>query len=91
ASTSDLAKKAAKRLRKHWSDCWTFLHHDGVPWNNNNAETAIKAFAQHRRSVNGMVTATRLPQYLDMLSLAQTCRYRNISFLDVLRRKQKMK
>jgi hypothetical protein len=87
---SELAAKAAKRFRKHWDDCWTFLHHDGVPWNNNNAEAAIKAFAQHRRSVNGMVTASRLPQYLEMLSLAQTCRYRNVSFLDVLRRKRKL-
>jgi len=84
---SDLAAKAAKRFRKHWDQCWNFLHHDRVPWNNNNAEAAIKAFAQHRRSVNGMVTASRLPQYLEMLSLAQTCRYRNISFLEALRRK----
>jgi hypothetical protein len=85
--TGELAAKYSKRLRKHWDECWTFLHYDGVAWNNNNAETAIKAFAQHRRSVNGMVTQTRLPSYLDMLSLAQTCRYRNMSFLEVLRRK----
>jgi hypothetical protein len=85
-NTSELTAKYTKRLRKHWDECWTFLHHDGVPWNNNNAEAAIKAFAQHRRSVNGMVTQSRLPEYLDMLSLAQTCRYRNISFLEVLRR-----
>lgn len=86
-TTSELAAKYTKRLRKHWGECWTFLHHDGIPWNNNNAEAAIKAFAQHRRSVNGMVTQSRLPEYLDMLSLAQTCRYRNVSFLNVLRRK----
>ena len=89
--TSDLASKAAKRLRKHGDECWTFLHHDGVPWNNNNAEAAVKAFAQHRRTVDGIVTETRLPAYLQMLSLAQTCRYRNISFLDVLRRKHTIK
>jgi hypothetical protein len=34
-----------------------------------------------------MVTERPLAEYLEMLSLAQTCRYRNISFLDVLRRK----
>ena len=59
-------------------------------WNNNNAEAAVKAFALHRRSVNGIVTASRLPQYLEMLSVAQTWRYRKMSFLDVLRRKAKM-
>jgi len=84
---SELAIKYAKRLKKHWASCWTFLSHDGVPWNNNNAEAAIKAFAQHRRDINGLVTEKSLPEFLDMLSLAQTCRYRNISFLDVLRRK----
>jgi hypothetical protein len=87
---SELAAKAAKRFRKHWDQCWTFLDHDGLPWNNNNAEVAIKAFAQHRRGVNGQVTERRLQEYLNMLSLSQTCRYRNISFLDVLRRKVKL-
>jgi hypothetical protein len=83
----ELSAKLAKRLAKHWPDCWTFLTQDGVPWNNNNAEAAIKAFALHRRGVNGKVNERRLRQYLEMLSLAQTCRYRNISFLDFLRGK----
>jgi hypothetical protein len=87
---SELAAKAAKRFRKHWDQCWTFLQHDGLPWNNNNAEVAIKAFAQHRRGVNGQVTERRLQEYLNMLSLSQTCRYRNVSFLEVLRRKVKL-
>ena len=88
---SDSAAKAAKRFRRHWDECWTFLHHDGVPWNNNNAEAAIRAFALHRRGVNGQVTERRLQEYLNMLSLAQTCRYRNLSFLDVLRRKNSIR
>jgi hypothetical protein len=84
---SELSVKCAKRLKKHWEELWTFLSHDGLPWNNNNAEAAIKAFAQHRRSVNGQVSDTGLTEYLSMLTIAQTCRYRNISFLDYLRRK----
>jgi hypothetical protein len=87
---SELSVKCAKRLRKHWAECWTFLRHDGVPWNNNNEEAAVKAFAQHRRGVNGRVNEKRLREYLNMLSLAQTCRYRNLSFLDVLRRKSQI-
>jgi hypothetical protein len=63
------------------------LHHDDVPWNNNNAEAAVKGFAMHRRSVNGQVGEAGLKEYLSMLTVAQTCRYRNISFLDYLRRK----
>src|SRR5205807_762585 len=65
----------------------TFLHYDNVPWNNNNAEAAIKAFAQHRRGVKGQMHV-RGRDYLQMLSVAQTCRYRNISFLSFLRNKK---
>ena len=83
----ELAIKYAKRLKKHWDEIWTFLMHDDVPWNNNNAEAAIKAFAQHRRGVNGQVGERGLREYLMMLSISQTCRYRNISYLDFLRRK----
>lgn len=85
--TGELSVKYVKRLKKHWDELWLFLSHDDIPWNNNNAEAAVKAFAQHRRSVNGVVTEPRLREYLKMLSLAQTCRYRNIPFLDFLRRR----
>jgi predicted RecB family nuclease len=84
---SELSIKYNKRLRKHWNELWTFLHHDNVPWNNNNAEAAIKAFAQYRRGVNGQIGEHGLREYLEMLSIAQTCRYRNLSFLNFLRRK----
>ena len=77
---SELAIKYAKRLKKHWVELWTFLYHDGLPWNNNNAEAAIKAFALHRRGVNGQVSENGLKEYLSMLTISQTCRYRNISF-----------
>jgi hypothetical protein len=88
AYKSELATKCAKRLKKHWEQLWTFLYHDNVTWNNNNAEAAIKAIAMYRRGVNGQVSKVGMNQYLPMLSIAQTCRYRNISFLDFLRRKK---
>lgn len=87
AHKSELSVKYAKRLTKHWDELWTFLHYDNVPWNNNNAEAAIKAFAQHRRGVKGVMHPRGLREYLQMLSVAQTCRYRNISFLGLLRNK----
>jgi hypothetical protein len=82
---SELSVRYSKRLKKHWDELWTFLHHDGVPWNNNNAEVGIKAFAQHRHGVKGMMREDGLREYLQMLTVAQTCRYRNLSFLDYLR------
>ena len=84
---SELSKKYAKRFQKHWEQLWTFLCHDGIPWNNNNAEAAVKAFAQYRRGVKGQIGEHGLKEYLKMLSIAQTCRYRNIKFLSFLRRK----
>lgn len=85
---SDLAAKYAKRFKRNWEQLWTFLQHDNVPWNNNNAEAAVKAFAQHRRGVKGMMHVKGITDYLQMLTVAQTCRYRNISFLSFLRKKK---
>jgi len=85
---SELANRYTKRLKKHWEELWTFLYYDGVPWNNNNAEAAIKGFAMYRRGVNGQVSEKGLNDYLGMLSISQTCRYRDISFFDFLRRKK---
>jgi predicted RecB family nuclease len=84
---SELANKCSKRFQKHWGQLWAFLKSDGVPWNNNNAEAAVKAFAQYRRGVKGMIAEKGLREYLKILSIAQTCRYRNIKFLSFLRRK----
>jgi hypothetical protein len=43
---------------------FTFLDHDGVPWNNNNAEHAVKAFAYYRRVFDGMMGEDGLSDYL---------------------------
>jgi hypothetical protein len=55
-----------------------------VPWNNNNAEHAVKYFAKYRRLTNGRVTESGLQNYLVLLSIYQTCRYKEIRFLDFL-------
>jgi hypothetical protein len=52
---------------------FTFLNHDGVPWNNNNAEHAVRAFTRLR---NVIVTSTPkgTTDYCILLSLQQTLR-----------------
>jgi hypothetical protein len=85
--TSELTTKCAKRLKKCWTNLWLFLTFAAVPWNNNNAEVAIKAFAQHWRGIKGQMKEVGLSLYLEMLTLSQTCRYRNLSFLNLLRKK----
>ena len=64
---------------------FTFLDFDDVPWNNNNAEHAIKAFASLRRVIEGTTTEKSLRDFLVLLSLCETCKYKNVDFLDFLR------
>ena len=45
---TELASKVQERFKKNQDKLFTFLEHDGIPWNNNNAEHAIKAFARLR-------------------------------------------
>ncbi|OIP89844.1 MAG: hypothetical protein AUK26_10785 [Syntrophaceae bacterium CG2_30_58_14] len=49
--TSELVKSYQKRLTKNQEVLFTFLEYDGVPWNNNSAEHAIKAFADFRKRI----------------------------------------
>jgi hypothetical protein len=67
--TSDVARGYAKRINKYRNMLFTFLAHDGVPWNNNNAEHAIKSFAKYRRFADGVVTENTIKDYLVMLSV----------------------
>jgi hypothetical protein len=84
AYRSELADSYQKRFAKNEGKLFTFLDHDGVPWNNNNSEHAIKAFAYYRRVTDGMLKEGGLSDYLVLLSVYQTCKYRGISFLKFL-------
>jgi hypothetical protein len=55
-----------------------------VAWNNNTAENAIKRFAYYREGTVGCLTEAGLADYLVLLSIYQTCRYRGVSFLKFL-------
>ena len=83
--TSEAAEKLVSRLQKNRSKMFTFLDFDDVPWNNNNAEHAVKAFASVRRVIEGPTTEKGLRDFLVLLSISQTCKYRNVDFLGFLR------
>jgi predicted RecB family nuclease len=82
---SDVASKLKQRFKKNRDKLFTFLRYDGVPWNNNNAEHAIKAFARLRDVISGLSTKKGLDEYVTLLSVSETCKYRGIDFLDFLR------
>jgi predicted RecB family nuclease len=84
AFSSEVADDYRGRLVRYRDKLFTFLRHDGVPWNNNNAEHAIKPFARYRAIADGVMGEHRLRDYLVLLSLYQTCKYRGISFLRFL-------
>jgi hypothetical protein len=72
------------RLEKNRNRMFTFLDFDDVPWNNNNAEHAVKAFAVLRRVIEGPTTEKGLHDFLVLLSLCETCKCKNVDFLDFL-------
>jgi len=82
---SEAASKCKRRFERNRDTLFTFLRYDGVPWNNNNAEHAIKAFARLRDVLSGTSTKKGIDEYLTLLSVAETCEYRGLNFLDFLR------
>jgi hypothetical protein len=78
------AQSAQERIIRNKDSLFTFLNYDGVPWNNNNAEHAIKRFAHYREITDGHLTENGLADYLILLSIQQTCDYKGISFLKYL-------
>ena len=82
---SEAALKCRARFDKNREKLFTFLDHDGVLWNNNNAEHAIKAFARLRRGFEGLTSTKGIEEYLILLSVCQTCKYLGLDFLDFLR------
>jgi predicted RecB family nuclease len=85
---SDLADKYKKRFQKGGAKMFTFLDHDGVPWNNNNAEHAIKRFAKHRREGDGRFTERTLKEYLVLATVLETCEFNNVNVLKFLLSKE---
>jgi hypothetical protein len=83
--TSEVVRKIADRLQKNRNKLFTFLDFDGIPWNNNNAEHAIKAFASLRRVIEGKSTEKGLRDFHILLSICETCKYKGIDFLDFIR------
>jgi predicted RecB family nuclease len=69
---SESALKCKERFEKNQNKLFTFLDYDGVPWNNNNAEHAIKAYAALRNVMQGTSTRAGTEEYLILLSICET-------------------
>jgi hypothetical protein len=82
--SSDFALKYQSKFSKYGERLFTFLDHDGVPWNNNNAEHAIKRFVKYRRNADGRFTEKSLGNHLVLLSVLESCEYKSLPVLRFL-------
>lgn len=82
---SDLAISYQKRFIKYKEKLFLFLNHDGIPWNNNNAEHSIKPFAKWRKKISKSLTKKNIEHHLILLSILQTCKYQGTNFFEFLK------
>jgi hypothetical protein len=71
------------RFQRYRDSLFTFLEEDGIPWNNNMAERAIRHLAVQRK-ISGFFFDSVITQYLLLLGIAQSCRFQDKSFLKFL-------
>ena len=81
---AEICLKWKKRFLSVQGELFTFIDYNGIPWNNNNAETAIKAVALYRRDSEGLTTKKGIQEYLPLLTIQQTCKYRGVNFFKFL-------
>jgi hypothetical protein len=82
--TSETARALQNRMLKSKDKLFTFIDYDGIPWNNNNAEFAIRQLSHFRDHNAKFMKDKGLGDYLILCSLYQTCRYKGINFLKFL-------
>ena len=80
---SEYIIKYQKRFDRYRDDLFLFLQEDGVPWNNNMGERAIRHLAVQRK-ISGTFFRTAVLDYLLLLGISQTCRFQEKSFLKFL-------
>jgi predicted RecB family nuclease len=85
--TSEPVRTFQKRFDRYRDSLFTFLTHDGIPWENNMAERAIRQLAVQRK-ISGSFFKRVAPQYLLLLAISQTCRFQGKSFLKFLLSKE---
>lgn len=86
--TFEITIKYQKRFQRYRDSLFIFMEDDGIPWDNNMAERAIRQLAVQRK-ISGTFYKHAAPNYLLLLAISQTCRFQNKSFLKFLLSKEK--
>ena len=85
---SELCKTYQKRFKRYKNSLFTFIDFDGINWHNNIAENRIRHVCVQRK-ISGSFGPNQFPHYLRMLSIMQSCRLLNKSFLGFLLSQEK--
>lgn len=80
---SEVCSKFQTRFDRYRETLFVFLETDGVPWENNMAERAIRQLAVQRK-ISGFFYEDGARTYLRLLAIAQSCRFQEKSFLQFL-------
>ena len=83
--SSEFAKNYQRRITKYADRLFTFLEYDGVSWNNNSAESAIKRYANLRKCFAATSTPDGIGGYLMLLSICETLRRNGFNFIEYLK------
>jgi hypothetical protein len=84
----EVTTKYQKRFQRYRNSLFIFLEEDGIPWNNNMAERAIRQLAVQRK-ISGTFFDSLVSEFLLLLGMAQSCRFQNKPFLKFLLSKKK--
>lgn len=79
----EIVQKYQKRFMRYRDSLFLFLTEDGIPWNNNMAERALRHIAVQRK-ISCSFFKSGATNYLRLLGIAQTCRFQGKSFLRFL-------
>jgi predicted RecB family nuclease len=84
---SEPVRTYQKRFDRYRGSLFTFLTQDGIPWENNMAERAIRQLAVQRK-ISSYFSKRVASHYLLLLAISQTCRFQGKSFLKFLLSKE---
>ena len=80
---SELTIKYQKRFVRYRDGLFTFLTQDGIPWENNTAERAIRHIVR-QQIISEKFHESATHDFLRLLSIRQSCRFQGISFFKFL-------
>ncbi len=81
--SSELVQKYQKRFLRYRDSLFIFLECDGIPWNNNMAERALRHLAVQRK-ISGAFYESAIENYLLLLGIMQSCRFQGKPLLQYL-------